>query len=304
MPINAHPEYLAAEKEYFLAQTPEEKLKALEKMISVVPGHKGAEKLRAELKTRYKKLKEKITKEQKSKKGGSKAGIKKEELQVAIIGFTNTGKSSLLQILTNAISEVGDYPFKTKKPIVGMMNYYGTRIQIIEIPSIESEYYDRGIVNNADVILILITKIEQIDLIKKELDKARGKIIIVFNKIDLLGDNEKRKVYSTFQSKKYNFILISIKNQENIKELKDKIFSNFNKIRVYTKEPGKEVNKERPLILEPNSSVQDAAKQIIRNFSNSIKEIKIWGPSSKFSGQKVGLKHKLKDLDIIEFKTK
>lgn len=303
MPINAHPEYIAAEKEYFLAKSPEEKLKALEKMISVAPSHKGAEKLRAELKTRYKRLKEKLEKGKSSKSSG-KVGIKKEELQVVIIGLTNTGKSTLLKVLTNANPEIGDYQFKTKKPMVGMMDYYGTRVQLVEIPSIESEYYDRGIVNNADVILILITKLEQIDIIKKELEKARGKILIIFNKIDLFGDNEKRKIYSTLQSKKYNFILISSKNKENILELKDKIFSNFGKIRVYTKEPGKEVNKERPLILDPNSSIEDVAKKVIRNFSKSIKEIKIWGPSSKFSGQKVGLKHRLKDLDTVEFRTR
>ncbi len=303
MPINAHPEYIAAEKEYIAAKTPEEKLKALEKMISVAPGHKGAEKLRAELKTRYKKLKEKLGKGKSSKSVG-KSGVKKEELQVVIIGFTNTGKSTLLQALTNATPEIGDYPFKTKKPTVGMMDYYGTKVQIIEIPSIESEYYDRGTVNNADVVLILITNLEQIDPIKKELDKAKGKVLILFNKIDLLEESAKRKIYSTLQSKKYNFILISSKNHDNIKELKDKIFSNFNKIRVYTKEPGKELNKERPLILENYSSVEDAAKKVIRNSLNSIKEIKIWGPSSKFSGQKVGLKHKLKDLDIVEFKTR
>jgi hypothetical protein len=39
MPINAHPDYLAAEKEYHLNQTPEGKLKALEKMISLAPKH-------------------------------------------------------------------------------------------------------------------------------------------------------------------------------------------------------------------------------------------------------------------------
>lgn len=303
MPINAHPEYIAAEKEYFVAQTPEEKLKSLEKMISVAPSHKGAEKLRAELKTRYKKLKEKLEKG-KSKKSSGKIGIKKEELQVVIIGLTNTGKSTLLKALTNASPEIGDYQFKTKRPTVGMMDYYGTRVQMVEIPAIESEYYDRGIVNNADVILILITELEQIDIIKRELDKAKGKILIIFNKIDLLEENEKRKIYSTLQSRKYNFILISSKNHDNIKELKDKIFSNFSKIRIYTKEPGKEVNKERPLILEPNSSIEDVAKKVIRNFTNSIKEIKIWGPSSKFSGQKVGLKHRLKDLDIVEFRTR
>ena len=49
MPINAHPEYLQAEKEYLQAQTPEEKIECLEKMISTMPGHKGAENLRQQL---------------------------------------------------------------------------------------------------------------------------------------------------------------------------------------------------------------------------------------------------------------
>jgi hypothetical protein len=303
MPINAHPEYLAAEKEYFLAQTAEEKLKALEKMISVAPSHKGAEKLRAELKTRYKKLKDKLEKG-KSKKGSSKQRIKKEDMQLTIVGFSKSGKSSLLNVLTNAKTDVGDYAFITKRPIVGIMDYFGTKIQAIEIPAVESEYYDKGIVNNADLILILITDLEQIDKIKRILDKSRGKQIIVFNKIDLLNENEKRKINATLQSRKYNFVLISTKSKENLEELKNKIFIGFGKIRVYTKEPGKEVDRNKPLILSPESIVAEVAKKILRENSNKIREIKVWGPSSKFPGQKVGLKHKLKDLDIIEFKTR
>ena len=80
------------------------------------------------------------------------------------------------------------------------------------------------------------------------------------------------------------------------------IFESFNKIRVYTKEPGKEKS-NRPIILNPNSRVKDVAEKILKGFSKKIRETKIWGPSSKFAGQKVGLTHKIKDLDIIEFKT-
>jgi len=300
MPINAHPDYLAAEKEYNYAQTLEDKLLALEKMISHAPSHKGAENLRAQLKTRYKKLKEKLKKGKKTGKT-SKQGIKKGDMQAVIIGMTNTGKSSLLSMLTNANPQIADYNFTTKNPIIGMIKYKGVEIQLIEIPAFESEYYDRGLVNTADTILILITKLEQIKQIEKDLDKALGRKIVVFNKIDLLNKEEERKLSATLSSKKYNFILVSTKTKENMNELKNKIFQSFDKIKIYTKEPGKEKT-EKPIILEPNSTVKNVAEKILKGFSNKVKETKIWGPSSKFPGQKVGLQHKLKDLDIVEFK--
>jgi uncharacterized protein len=302
MPINAGPEYAAAEKKYFAAQTLEERIIGLEEMIRTAPKHKSSENFVAELKKRLIKLKEKQEKD-KVKKGGSRIGIKKEDMQLVIIGFANSGKSSLLNVLTNVKSAIGDYIFTTKKPMVGIMDYYGTKIQVIEIPALESEYYDRGLVNNADLILIMVTDLGDIDKIKKVLDKSRGKQIIVFNKIDLFSENEKRKINATLQSRKYNFVLISSKNKENLNELKNKIFQSFGKIRVYTKEPGKETDRDKPVILFPDASVNEVAKKVLRGFSNKIKEIKIWGPSSKFPGQKVGLKHKLKDLDVVEFKT-
>jgi hypothetical protein len=302
MPINAGPEYAAAEKKYFAAKTLEERIIGLEEMLRTAPKHKSSENFVAELKKRLIKLREKQEKE-KAKKGGSRIGIKKDEMQVTIIGKTKSGKSSLLNTLTNARAGTGDYSFITKKPIVGVMDYYGTGIQIIEIPAIESEYYDRGLVNSADVILILITDLNQIEDIRKLLNKASGKQIIVFNKIDLLSENEKRKISANLQSRKYDFVLISTNNKENIQKLKDKIFDNIDKIRVYTKEPGKEKS-NRPVILEKDSKVRDVAEKILKGLSSKIKETKIWGPSSKFSGQKVGLKHKLMDMDVVEFKTR
>ena len=303
MTVNAHPEYINAEKEYYSADNDEDKLKALEKMISVLPSHKGAEKLRAQIKLRYKRLKEKITKEKKSKKGGSKAGIKKEDMQAAIIGKTKSGKSSLISLLTNAKPEIADYEFTTKFPIVGMMDYNGVGIQLIEIPAVESEYYDRGVVNSADTILILVTDLSQIPEIEKISERAQGKKIIVFNKIDLLSENEKRKISATLQSKKYNFVLISAKTGEEIEKLKEKLFQSFGKIRVYTKEPGKDKSL-RPIILFPESTVKNVAEKILKGFSSKIKETRIWGPSSKYPGQIIGLAHKLKDLDVVEFKTR
>jgi len=304
---NQSPAYSKAHGNFLSASTDEERLDALEEMIKECPKHKSSENMLANLKTRYKKLKEKIEKGKKQKKSSSsKQGIKKEDMQAVIIGFTNSGKSSLLSLVTNTKPLIADYDFTTTSPKIGMMGHSGTSIQLIEIPAIMSEYYDKGLVNTADSILILITSLNQIQKIEKHLDKALGKKIIVFNKADMLDEKEKRKLSSTLSSKyskKYNFVLISTKTSEGIEELKDKLFQSFGKIRVHTKEPGKEKT-QKPLILNPNATVKDVAEKILKGFSDKVKETKIWGPSSKFSGQKVGLMHKLKDLDVVEFKTK
>jgi small GTP-binding protein len=303
MPINAHPDFIYADREFDLAKDPEDKLVALEKMISLAPKHKGAENLRAQLKLRYKKLKESMEKEKKSKRASGKAGIKKEDMQAVIIGKTKSGKSSLISLLTNAKPEIADYGFTTKYPIIGMMDHKGVSIQMIEVPAIESEYYDRGIVNSADTILILTTDLSELPGIEKKIERAPGKKIIVFNKIDLLSENEKRKISATLQSKKYNFILISAKTKENIEQFKEKLFQSFGKIRIYTKEPGK-VKSNRPIILLPDSTVKHVGEKILKGFSSKIKETRIWGPSSKYPGQVIGIQHKLKDMDVVEFRTR
>jgi len=300
---NQSPFYQKAESMFLKAQTDEEKLKWLEEMIKECPKHKSAEKMLANLKTRYIKLKKGMERKRKISKGSGKKGIKKEDLQAAIVGKTNSGKSSLISALTKINPIISDVPFTTKMPMIGMMNYKNVNIQLVEVPAIESEYYDRGLVHTADLIIILVDKIEDIDEIVKKIGDFNEKILIVFNKIDILNQNERRKLEATLKSKKLNFIMISAETKENLEQLKEKIFYGFGKIRIYTKEPGKP-RSEKPVILEPYSTVRDIAEKIFKGFSKSIAETKIWGPSSKFPGQKVGLNHTLKDLDVVEFKTR
>lgn len=301
---NQSPQYQKAEQKFLSAISDKERLVCLEEMIRECPKHKSSEKMLANLKTRYNKLLEKMERVKKNSKScGGKLRIKKEDMQAVIIGFANSGKSSLMSVLTNAKTEISEYEFTTKNPIVGMMSVRGVPIQIIEIPAIESEYYDKGIVNTADTILILVSSLEEIEKIRKIIDRSVGKQIVVFNKIDLMDEGEKRKISANLQSKKYNFSMISAKTKDGIEELKEKTFQSFEKIRIYTKQPGMEKS-QRPYVLERESTVKDTAEKILHGFSSKIKETKIWGPSSKFPGQKVGLTHKLKDLDIVEFKTK
>lgn len=300
MPINAHPDYIAAEGEYLKAQTPEEKIEKLKKMISVAPSHKGAENLRKQLRSRLKKLTSEL--EKKKKKGGKKSGIKKEDLQAVIVGLENSGKSSILKLLTNAHIKISPIPFSTTQPIVGMTSYEEVPIQLIENPAIDSEYFDKGIINTADTLIITISKMDDLKKIENSLGKTNAKRIIAFNKSDLLSKEEKRKISARLQSKRYNFTLFSTLTLEGLEELKEKIFESFSFLRIYTKEPGKD-RSPKPVIMKPHSNVSDVAEKILKGFSKKIKQSKIWGPSSKFGGQIVGPKHVLKDLDTVEFKT-
>jgi len=302
MPINASPEYYKAEKIYLEAKTIEEKIIRLEELIRVAPRHKGSENLLAELKTRLKKLKEK---QEKSKKLGksSRKGIKKEYFQCVLVGLPNSGKSSLLERLTNAKPKISAYPFTTIKPEIGTMDYQGVKAQIIDLPSIGSENLDQGLINNADCLIIVIEFLVDMEKIFPYITKAKGSQIVVVNKIDLFSSEEQRKLEETIKSRKIPAIVISTLTNQNIENLKEKIFNEMHVIRVYTKEPGKPQTKE-PIVLKENSTVRNVAESILKGLSNKIKETRLTGPSSKFPNQKVGLSHILKDKDIVEFHTR
>jgi len=301
MPVNAGYEYFDAEKRYLAAKTIEEKIAALEEMIRAAPKHKSSENFVAELKNRLRGL---IEKKEKSKKTGKSTfkAIKKEGFQCVLIGLPNSGKSLLLSKLTNAKPKISSYQFATTKPGIGTLDYHGVKAQVVDLPPIGSDFFDIGIVNTADCIIMVVENLPDIEKIKPLLSKSYGKIIIVINKIDLLSEEQLRKLQETIRSRKIQGIPISAETGAGVEELKERIFQNMNAIRVYTKEPGKP-SSPIPVVLPVNSTVRDVAESILKGFSKKVRESRVTGPSSKFSNQKVGLEHILKDKDIVEFKT-
>ena len=178
MPINAGYEYGKAESEFNQAGTVQEKLLALRKMLSVAPKHKGAESLLKQIKEKIAKYKELAEKEKKAKKGSGKTlSIKKEgAATICIIGTVNSGKSTLLKKLTNANVLIAPYPFTTKKPEIGVLDYKGIKLQIVEIPAIAEkfEYSELGpsllaIIRQSDLLIITFKEKSELKLIDKEL---------------------------------------------------------------------------------------------------------------------------------------
>ena len=297
---NQSPFFQRAEQEYLVAETKEQKLIALKKMISLAPAHKGAENLRKQLRRRLAKLK--YTNEKQAKAGKSKKqGIKKSEMQCILVGIPNTGKSSIFNLLTNQKTKTSPTPFTTYNPKLGTIDFEDLKIQLIDIPPFPNQ--DTGMINSTDTLLITIDNLNQIETTIKHLEKSNAKKIFIFNKVDLLNEQEKRKINATLKSKKLNFILFSTVNPQNLEELKKIILRSFPIIRVYTKEPRKPATKT-PMILKQNSTVEDVAEKILKGMSKKIKKTRIWGPSSKFAGQPVGLEHVLKDKDTIELQIK
>src|SRR5262249_3753577 len=144
MAANLTPQYLEAEAEYKKAHSAEERLDCLKRMWSLLPKHKASEKLQAELKTKISETKKEIEKEKRSpKKGGVSYKIPRQGAgQVVLLGGPNAGKSRIITRLTRAHSEVAAYPFTTREPHAGMMEWEDVRVQLIDTPPITPDYLE------------------------------------------------------------------------------------------------------------------------------------------------------------------
>ncbi|MCD4666659.1 50S ribosome-binding GTPase [archaeon] len=164
MPVNATYEFDLAKKKFEQASDTKEKLQGLQEMLAALPKHKGTEKIQKELKTKISKYRELLKKEKSIKKGSHQLSIKKEgAATVCILGISNSGKSSLLSKLTNAKPKISEYEFTTTKPEMGIIDYKGIKIQLIEMPPIVKNYeqMDKGplflsFIRNGDLLLFLL----------------------------------------------------------------------------------------------------------------------------------------------------
>ncbi|MCX5843381.1 MAG: 50S ribosome-binding GTPase [Deltaproteobacteria bacterium] len=107
MPANLPPQYFEAEQRFREAKTPEDKVEALEEMLAIMPKHKGTDKLKAMLRERISKFRDQAQKKKGAARQKTAYDIEKEGAgQIVVIGPPNTGKSSLIKLITNAIPEV------------------------------------------------------------------------------------------------------------------------------------------------------------------------------------------------------
>ncbi len=163
--------------------TLEEEIKAVEDEISRTKYNKATEGHIGRLKAKLARLKDEVQKRASSKLGGEGFSIRKSgDASVVLVGFPSVGKSTLLNCLTDAESQVAAYEFTTLSVVPGAMEYKGATIQILDVPGImkgASSGRGRGkevlsVIRNADLAVILLDVFQLVhyDVLLEELNDA------------------------------------------------------------------------------------------------------------------------------------
>ncbi len=331
MPANLPPQYYELERAYRAEKDPRERLRMAEELLRIMPKHKGTDKLQAEMKAKISKHRKEI------EGGGTKAGggshqvaakdfIEREgAAQIILIGPPNSGRSSLLDALTAAKPEIGDYPYTTREPMPGMMEFERVQFQLIDTPPISSELYEgymTGLIRNADIVALVCdleadTMLEDLRFVIRTLEEKRvilkpeveaeppdpkysyKKTIIIAHKLFEDEDGSRRAALSA-EFPGFRIVETSVIDDDSLARFRRAVFEELKIMRVYTKPVGHEPDYADPIVLPIGGTVADAAVALHKDFLAKLKFAKVWG-KGKFDGQRVTNEFVLSDEDIVEF---
>jgi len=199
-----------SDKSQQTANTLESRIQAIREEIRKTPYHKGTEHHIGKLRARLARLRDKQYESHSGSKGGGGGyAVKKQgDATVVLIGPPSAGKSTLINIITNAESKVAPYEFTTVSVIPGMLKYNDAYIQILDVPGlIEGARSGKGrgkevlsVARGADLLVIMtdVKRVSMINTILKELEdsgirvnKQKPEIIIkkkLFGGIDIYSN--------------------------------------------------------------------------------------------------------------------
>jgi hypothetical protein len=324
MPANLPPDYHRAEERYRAAKTTEDKIGCLEEMLRIMPKHKGTDGLQAQLRARISKLRK-----QPEKKGARASfgyNIAREGAgQVALVGPANTGKSSLVALLTNATPEIAAYPFTTREPTPGMMPFEDIGIQLVDLPPLSEEHVEPWVfdfVRRADLLWIVLDAVNPIDELEVALRVLDGrnlgarpvgtnptgedragrvskKALLVVTGLDKAGASEAMEILDEWLERRWPVAAVSCATGAGLEDLRRRTFEALDVIRVYTKQPGKPPDRTAPFTLDRGATVGDLALRIHKDLREAMKFARLWRPGV-FDGQTVQRNHVLAEGDVVE----
>lgn len=125
--------------------------------------------------------------------------------------------------------------------------------------------------------------------------------IVVGNKLDIADKSSVEILEELSKKKEIMNVVVSALRGDNLSLIPRLCFDSLQLIRVYTKQPSGKIA-DKPLVLKRGATVIDVARAIHSSFVENFKYARIWGPSAKYPGERVGKDHLLADKDIVEIK--
>lgn len=119
--------------------------------------------------------------------------------------------------------------------------------------------------------------------------------LYVYNKIDQVSIEEVDRL-----AREPNSVVVSCNMKLNLDYLLYKVWLMLNLIRIYTKKPGKRPDFDDAIIMRANSSVEHVCHAIHRSIVAVFRYALVWGRSTKYSPQRVGISHVVADQDVIQ----
>ncbi|MFQ6013684.1 MAG: GTPase, partial [Thermoplasmata archaeon] len=113
----------------------EERIREIEEEIRRTPYNKATQKHLGRLRARLARLKAATARPRGGGKGAERVR-KVGDATVALAGYPSVGKSTLLNVITEATSRVGDYDFTTLRAVPGMLSHRGAGIQVLDLPGL------------------------------------------------------------------------------------------------------------------------------------------------------------------------
>ena len=229
--------------------------------------------------------------------------------QIALVGPPNVGKSSILQALSEIQIKTGDYPFTTLRPIPALTRIGGVLVQLVEIPGlIEGATEDRGggrallgVLRSADAIVYCTRANADPD----ELRPVRAEVGLagIDKPAFLAATRADEASHDAIEGHKAAFpdlevVPVSVIDEASLDAFRDAVWRLTGLIRVHLRTAGQ--TDPEPLALEPGATVEDVADWVHHDLAASFVGARVWGPSARFNGQRVGRDHAVQDGDTVE----
>jgi small GTP-binding protein len=225
--------------------------------------------------------------------------------QIAFVGPPNAGKSSLLQALSAVQIKTGDYAFTTTRPVPAVTRIGGVLVQLVEIPGlIEGAKEGRGggrpllgVLREADAILYCQDASADPEALSTVVDEVRAAVIdhraaLAATKADEADAASVDRLRAVFPG--IELVTVSVLDDDSVDRLRDLLWRLTDLVRVYLR------NDEDPVALHPPVTVHDVADSIHHELAARCEGARVWGPSARFPGQRVGPAHELQDGDTVE----